>query len=257
MNLDLELAGKCNLRCTMCPYSMDFTDDMQGMMPIGMAEMALAEASRMGVKAVKFNYRGEPGLSKHLESLSNYAKSLGFIDIFINTNLLAFSDKRLKRLHYSGLTRIIVSVDGSNKEDYEKIRVGGDFDKLVGKLKILSKTPLKVILQMVSNKPDPALKTFPASEYRFVQVQDRGQGIEKKQGKRRRCPQPRQRLIVAWNGDIFGCCSNWNNEFPLGNYATMSLKQAWEGERMKQLRQISTKCQSFPCKDCQVSGSWK
>jgi len=256
LNVDIELAGKCNLACVMCPYGTDsFTN--QGMMKKTMALQVIDEARKIGVKSIKFNFRGEPGLSKNLESLVQYAQ--GFEDVFINTNMLAFSEKRLVKLANIGLTKIIISVDGSTKADYEKIRIGGSFEKLVKNIKIFNfyKKKTKVILQMVSDRPDEMLKQIPADEYRFVKVQDRGQGIGKNKGKRRRCPQPRQRLVVAWDGTIYGCCSNWDDEFPLGNIKTTTLLEAWRGDRMKELREISTKCESFPCKECQVGGSYK
>lgn len=263
INLDLELAGKCQLSCTMCPYGLGtFDESKQGMMPLEMAERALQEARAIGVKAIKLNFRGEPGLSKHLVPLINYAKALGFVDVFINTNLLAFSDSRLRQLVNSDIDKIIVSIDGCDKETYEKVRVGGDFDKLVKNIRKLSvyrgfKLKPKIILQMVSEEPDERLYDLPADGYRFVKVQDRGQGIGKKTSKRRRCPQPRQRLVIGWDGTIFACCSNWGNEYPLGNYNEISLLDAWHGSKMQTLREISTKCDDFPCKDCQVSGSYK
>lgn len=263
INLDLELAGKCNLKCTMCHYGMDAFDvSKQGMMDKNLAYKALDEAKEIGVKSVKFNFRGEPGLYKDLTELISYAKSLGFVDVFINTNMLAFNKDRLEKLALSGLDKIIISVDGADQETYEKIRVGGNFQKLKENIRYyqrwlrIAEKRTKVILQMVGEKPDPKLKDIIADEYRFVRMQDRsGNAMEGR--KRRRCPQPRQRIIVAWDGTLFPCCSNWENEYPLGNYKDMSLIDAWNGERMANIRNISVKCDQFPCKKCQVGVSYK
>ena len=258
MNVDIELAGKCQLACTMCPYGTgSFDEAKQGMMSDTMVKDVLWQAWSLGVKSIKFNFRGESGLCKNLEKYIEIANQLGFVDIFINTNMLAFSKERLKNL--KGLTKLIVSIDGTNKEDYEKIRINGDYNKLIDNIHYFSKHKgnTKLILQMVSETPDRKLEQIPADEYRYVKVQDRGQGAEGNTGERRRCPQPRQRLVVAWDGTIFPCCSNWNNEWPLGNIKDITLKEAWNNKRMQELRQISTKCDAFPCKGCQVAGSYK
>lgn len=268
INLDIELAGKCNLACRMCPYGTGaFTEDMQGMMPRKMAEKLLMEAAQIGVKAIKFNFRGEPGLHKDLEDLIVMAKVLGFVDVFINTNMLAFSEYRLKKLARSGINTLIVSVDGASEETYEYVRVGGDFNKLTKNIRLFQRyrqPKTKLVIQMVvqdSNRHEiDKLKTMGADEYRLVSVQDRGGGEGVDIRERRRCPQPFQRLVVAWNGTIFPCCSNWNNEYPLGNYNTMSLLDAWNSFPMKHLRDIQNKntlANNFPCKNCQVKGSYK
>ena len=258
INVDIELAGKCNLKCSMCSYGLEtFDKSKQGMMPKAMAYKVLNEASDLGVKAIKFNFRGEPGLHKDLAELVKFAKSLNFVDVFINTNMLAFTEKRLVELAGAGLDKIIVSVDGADKETYEKVRVGGNFDKLllnIKRFKHLSTT--KVILQMVGEKPDPRLKDIPADGYRFVKIQDRSGKADNKR-ERRRCPQPRQRLVVGWDGTIFGCCHNWLNEYPLGNINKTTLDQAWDNQRMQALREMSIKCDSGPCRNCQVGVSYK
>ena len=267
INLDIELAGKCQLACTMCPFGTGaFSENMQGMMPRKMAEDLLIEAARIGIKSIKMNFRGEPGLSKDLESLISFAKALGFAEVFINSNMLAFNDKRLKALADSGLDKLIVSVDGASEETYEFIRVGGDFKKLVKNINLFNKyrKETKLIIQMVvmdSNRHEvEKIKKLGADEYRFVQVQDRGAGEGVTIKERRRCPQPFQRLVVGWDGTIFPCCSNWNNEYPLGNYKTMSLLEAWNSSKMSTLRHIqnqNTLADNFPCKNCQVKGSYK
>lgn len=262
INLDLELAGKCNLSCTMCPYGTGaFDESMQGMMDKEMALKALREGAAMGIKSVKFNFRGEPGLHKDLSELMIRAKALGYVDRFINTNLTAFSEERINALIKARPTKIIVSIDGITPEEYEETRKGAKWSKLVRNFHFLREAryvyspETKIIIQSVgTEKPD--LTYLNADEYRFQPVQDRGQGDQRRTGERRRCPQPRQRLVIGWDGTIFPCCSNWNNEYPLGNYNTMSLKQAWNGYRMTKLRE-DTQCQNFPCKDCQVGGSWK
>lgn len=273
VHLDLELAGKCQLRCAMCNFGIDgperFGEDLQGMMPKAMAFRALREARKMGVVSVKPNFRGEPGLCKWLDELVAEAKDLGYTEVFINTNLTAFTPLRLRKLVTAGIDKIIVSIDGATKETYEKIRVNGNFLKLRVMMKLLWQlteyADTKIVVQFVEQPMNTAERDKMAEvwgpycdEIKYQTVQDRGQGAAKNPNQRKQCPQPWQRLIVAWDGQIFACCSNWHNEYSLGNYRDISLKDAWNGERMKALREIAAKPASgFPCDNCQVAGSYR
>lgn len=267
VHVDIELAGKCQLACTMCPYGTgEFDKAKQGMMPLDLATAALASAYRGGAKSIKLNFRGEPGLSNSLNPLIYLAKrTYKFTEVAINTNLTSFTAHRINSICDSGLDLIIVSIDGATKETYEKIRVKGDFDKLMRNLRILDRNPNKpkIRLQMVvqednQHEVDFFKKRFAnlCDEMVFQPVRDRGAG-EGSVGERTRCPQPWQRLIVAWDGMVFGCCGNWDNEFPLGQFPEFSLSQIWNGPRMKELREHATKFSSHPCKNCTVGSSYK
>ena len=267
VHVDIELAAKCQLACTMCPYGTGaFNEDLQGMMEPEMARMALHQARQGGALSCKLNFRGEPGLAPRLDEMVRVAKQMGFVEIAINTNLTAFSLRRLHQLAAVGLDLMIVSVDGATKDTYEAIRVNGDFAKLMSNLEFIRAMPKrpKVRLQMVvqdnnRHEKDEMERVFGhlCDELVFQEVRDRGAG-EGTDGQRKRCPQPWQRLIVAWDGTVFGCCGNWANEFPLGNIKHESLQEIWHGDRMRELRDMAAKPeQGFPCRDCTVGASYK
>lgn len=267
VHVDIELAGKCQLACTMCPYGTgDFDKSKQGMMSYEMAEAAMMQASDNGAKSVKFNFRGEPGLCVYLAELIGVAtQHCNFVEKIINTNLTAFLPRRLTELCQAGLDLIIISIDGATKETYEKIRVKGDWDKLMFNLihlnNILDRP--KIRLQMVvqeDNKHEVELfkKIFTclSDEIVFQSVRERGAG-EGTTGERTRCPQPWQRLIVAWDGMVFACCGNWNNEYSLGQFPALSLQECWDSAPLVNLRRNATKFDCFPCEECTVGSSYK
>ncbi len=262
VHVDLELAGKCQLACTMCPYGdKSFDDSLQGMMPRGMALDALRQARAGGASSLKLNFRGEPGLCRWLDAMVFKAKALGFVEVMINTNLTAFTHDRLRKLVHSGLDLCIISIDGATAATYERIRVKGDFDKLVSNLRLLHSLPdrPRIRLQMVvqdSNRHEVSVM-----RRRFGPLCDElvFQAIrESNDGARRRCAQPWQRLIVAWDGQVFACCSNWANEFPVGDFKTQSLTQIWKGGALARLRKFAADPPSgWPCADCKVGDSYK
>jgi len=261
VHIDIELAGKCQLACTMCPFGDgSFDDSMQGMMPRSMAEKAIKEARANGAKSIKLNFRGEPGLSKHLIPMIKLAKKLKYTEIMINTNFTSFSKHRIKELIDSGLDKLIVSIDGGTKETYEAIRVKGDFNKLVNNMEFLNyhktnkpETIVQMTVQASNEREIDMLKrVFKADSYSFRPMR------QLNKTKRKKCPQPFQRLVVAWDGTVFGCCGNWNNEYPIGDYNKSPLIDIWNGERMASLRRMAEDpTRGFPCDDCQVGASYK
>lgn len=261
-HIDLELSGKCQLACIMCPYGTgDFDDKMQGMMPPEVSAEAIVQAVIGGAKSIKFNFRGEPGLSPDLINAVTVAKGLGVHETSINTNLTAFSHRRLDELAKAGLDLIIISIDGATVATYEKIREGGNFSKLMSNLVHLHNIPKKpkIRIQFVEQEANRHevqrfIKDFGyfADELSIQQVR------ESNQGERVRCPQPYQRLIVAWDGKVFACCSNWANEWPVGQFPNETLGDIWNGSsRLRELRHRATHFNHDPCQSCTVGGSYK
>lgn len=255
VHVDIEMASDCNLRCSMCPYGDNDHPYLQrGMMDTDMAKRAVDEAGAMGVDSLKYQFRGEPGLNKHLEEIVEYSSRWPFVDKFMNTNGLAFSPSRIKRLAQAGLTRVILSVDGATRATYEKIRVQGNWDRLRARFKDFIAAGHKVQVQMTvqpDNQHEVAkfLTLWPGAKAVAKRLRQTGTV-------RAHCAQPYRRLIVAHDGTIFGCCNNWHNEFPVGDFRTQSLKEVWNGDRMNQLRKHA-KEGTGPCANCGVGEAWK
>lgn len=262
VHVDVELAGKCQLACTMCPYGTGaFDESKQGMMPADMALDVLTQARHGGASSVKLNFRGEPGLAHSLINMVQYAKALDFDEISINTNLTAFSYRRIHELCEAGVDLVIVSADGATKKTYEAIRKNGSFPKLLDNLKALYSHPKRprVRVQMVvqeKNKDEVGLakELFGplCDELKFQRVRSDNSG------ERKRCPQPFQRLVVMWDGSVGACCSNWENEAIIGRVPDQSLKQIWKSKPAEMLRAMARDPGSAePCKSCTVGGSYK
>jgi MoaA/NifB/PqqE/SkfB family radical SAM enzyme len=263
VHLDLELAGKCQLACVMCPFGEGtFDDSKQGMMPWSMAKAALEQArEEMGALSVKLNFRGEPGLAPKLIAAVKYAKELGFVETIVNTNLTSFSKRRLKAVADAGLDLMIVSVDGATAETYESIRINGDFEKLMANLRYLNTLPNRPRIRInmtvqyknrhEAGMMDEVLGDL-CDEIRFNPIRSDNSGERKK------CSQPFQRLTVMWDGQVGGCCSNWNNEAVVGKFPEQSLQEIWGGKERKDLLfSATTPGRWSPCRGCLVGDSYK
>jgi len=73
---------------------------------------------------------------KHLPEMISYARRHK-IRIFLSSNLNILDEKMAEDLIESKLDYLIVSLDGTTQESYEKYRVGGDFDKVINNLRLI------------------------------------------------------------------------------------------------------------------------
>jgi radical SAM protein with 4Fe4S-binding SPASM domain len=130
--LAIEPTINCNLDCVMCQKNtlrrtkreLEFDDFKRiiDKMPF--------------LRVLNLQGIGEPFLNKDFFKMIEYAHSKGIrVYTFSNANLI--TKKIAKQIIHSSLMELIVSIDGANKQTYEKIRRQASFDKLLNNLKYL------------------------------------------------------------------------------------------------------------------------
>jgi MoaA/NifB/PqqE/SkfB family radical SAM enzyme len=77
---------------------------------------------------MQFYFQGEPLLNKQLPEMIARAHHAGLYTI-VSTNAQALDKKMADALVKSGLSQIIVSIDGFSEESYTAYRVGGSLHK--------------------------------------------------------------------------------------------------------------------------------
>lgn len=82
-----------------------------------------------------------------IKSISSYKQ----ITQSIITNFQTVTEDQIKYLASINNLKLIISIDGSKKEIYEKIRLGSSFDKLVKNIKILNKYRTKYKSNMTTH----------------------------------------------------------------------------------------------------------
>lgn len=123
----VEPTSFCNLRCPACPTGLRL-----GLRPSVAIELDVFRAIIDSIGPYLFRLHmynwGEPFLHRHLPELIQCAKDKG-IEVIISSNLnIKLSDDYIEQFIQSGLDKLIVSLDGTTKETYEKYRRGGDFN---------------------------------------------------------------------------------------------------------------------------------
>ena len=91
-----------------------------------------------GLEELHLQGLGEPMMHPQFFDMVRYAAGRG-IRATTNTNLSLLNEERAGACVTSGLQRIHVSIDGSNAQTYERIRVRGHWDKLLNNLRLLNR----------------------------------------------------------------------------------------------------------------------
>jgi len=277
IHMDIEVSDACNLRCAMCVHGLEEMKNV-GFIDKDFARKMIQEAALGGVSSIKFNWRGEPALHKDLPDLVAFAKQMKIGEVQINTNGLPFTKEAIERLIDAGIDRVIFSVDADTAETYAKIRIGGDFNKLVRNInyfieyrnKKKSKKPFIRVQYVRMKENEGEIKAFMerwhgrVDDIRVTDVTDRGQGKAAQVDDqiavgRARCTQPWLRMVVSRDGLVMPCCSDWYCRWVIGDARKDSLKDIWRSEKMRQLRKLifSRRLDEFePCKSCFVKESY-
>jgi radical SAM protein with 4Fe4S-binding SPASM domain len=276
--LTLENTSICNAKCVMCPYPsmerekivMDWDLYMKG----------LRDAKELGIRWIQPQFFGEPLADKGLAEKLRAAKEMGlYITMFSNGSLI---DKAAaEMLVKSGLDDIKISIDSCKPEVYEAIRKGLKFRKVLentkglmeAKRRLGSATPTvwAMFVEFEANHGETRdyfkywskivdRVNISRSHNWGGKVQVKGLTILQDQKLRFPCPSPWDQLVVNAQGEILPCCCDYEGtHLSLGNLRDMTLRQAWEGEKMSAIRQkhLERKFNDLPlCGDCRPNDTW-
>ena len=255
VRLWVELTSFCNYRCIMCP-NKDLKKEDKGYMDFDLYKKIVDEAQDFAFD-INLAHRGESLLHPQLVEAVTYAKKHGLYTR-LHTNGSLLSKELSHKIIQSGLDRLSFSFDGYDKEIYEKIRVGGDFDKTVAnivqfleiKRALHSKRPITAIEVIHFNQPDiPELAEsrerfksqfddLPLDSFIMKDMHNWAGQIEKarKRKKYTICPFPWNTLIIYWDGAVLPCTQDFFGDSIVGDVKHSSLKDIWNGDGMRSLR---------------------
>lgn len=280
-----ELTFTCNYRCPQCilgePEEAKKMQPEIPLMPMKLFKKIIDEGEKFGCKSFCVNHTSEPLLVRDLVERIEYAKEKGFLDILMNTNGELLNEEISRKFVNSGLTRLMVSIDANSSETFKKIRVGGNFDKVRNNVlnfvkirnEMGSKLPLvrtSFVLQKINQHEKDDFVNFWKDKVDYVHIQSFSKPFETSDDSRIlennpyktlndsqetifRCDQPNNRIVIRSDGEVLPCCSWFGYEIPSGNINEKSIYEIWNGEKMKNLRQLHSEGryeENETCKKC-------
>ena len=287
ISISFEPTTSCNLRCPQCPSGLrEFTRDTGILKDDFFKEVIDEFAPHLAY--LTFYFQGEPFLNPDFLEMVQYASSKG-IYTATSTNAHYLDDESARRTIESGLDRLIISVDGTTQDTYQKYRVGGSLDKVLEgaanivnwKKKLKSKTPHTVFQFLVVRHnehqadeiksmakqigiDEVAFKTaqiydyengndlIPLNEkYARYKKQDNGTwGIKNKL--LNHCWKLWHSCVITWDGTIVPCCFDKDATHPLGSLKNNSFREIWFGKPYHEFREqlLMSRSQIDICTNC-------
>lgn len=284
--VSVEPANFCQLRCPECPVGKR-ENASKKMLTIPDFKCILGQV-RDSVHTMQFYFQGEPLLNNQLPEMIQFAHEAGIYTI-VSTNALAITPLLAKRLMLSGLSRIIVSIDGLSEESYGAYRVGGSLHKAMEGLVTLrqakdatgSRTHIELqMLRLRSNENEWStisqryrktgadsltLKTAQLYDYeyghplmpsndkysRYVKGKDGLYHLKHKAGIS--CRRLWKGCVITAQGEVLPCCYDKAAHFTFGNIFTSSLQEIYHGEKANRFRRMILQKRSKPsiCYNCE------
>lgn len=266
IHLDIEATNACNLKCSMCPR----TDMVKAgtfwkikMFDFDTYKRLIDEGVAKGLSSVKYNYLGEPLLNPRLLEMIEYAKHAGVLDVMFNTNATLLNDKMSHRLIASGLDKLFFSFDSPYRDQYNLIRIGADYDKVLENIRRF----MEIRQEMGSVKPftrvsmvrmkdnegeweefqqlfEPVVDSVAFVDYLDHSGQNNRNRMVAPLGTRNGkfcCPQLWQRMFVHPDGVVTVCCIDATRTLRVGDIFEQSIQEIWLGEKYQRLRELHAK----------------
>lgn len=270
-SMSFEPTTTCNLGCPECPSGLrQFTRDT------GNAQLENYKSWLGQVQSklwyLTFYFQGEPYLNRDFLKMVEYANDKG-IYTATSTNAHYLTKEKAEETVKSGLSRVIISIDGTTQEVYEQYRKKGKLSKVIegaknlieAKKKLNSQTP-HVIFQFLVVKPnehqiEDVIKLgdeVGVDEVRFktAQLYDFEQGNplmpdneeyarykKGNDGKYRlknkllnHCWRMWQGCVVTWDGKVVPCCFDKDASHQLGDLSNASFTSLWKSAEYNAFR---------------------
>lgn len=240
LHIDLETTNVCNLRCPFCATT--YNKYNRGFIEEKTWKTVLDECGENKLYSLKFTYRGEPTLHKDFIKMVEYAKDVGIMDVFFNTNATRLSTENILALIDAGLDRISISFEGYTKEVYNKYRVGSDYDLVlenienlqrIKKEKGLEKPLVRIqtvrVPEIVGHEEDYAnFWSSRSDEVAFLDMKDEKDNPDHTgQISDWACSMLWQRMTITWDGKILPCVHDIYEWMTLGKIGETTIKEAW------------------------------
>ncbi len=287
LSIALEPTTACNLSCPQCPSGLKKFSRPTGNLKQNLYEHILDQVSR-NTGFLTLYFQGEPYINPLFFEMVKYAKRKRMYTS-TSTNAHFLTDDLAKRTVESGLSRIIVSIDGTDQETYAKYRVGGELKKAKEgtarlakwKRQLNSATPA-IILQFIVFKSNEhqieeikklgkelgvdkvAIKTAQIYDFESddVWIPDNGKysryealngTMNIKNKLANRCSRIWKSTVITWDGRVIPCCFDKDASHELGKIEEdIDFKDIWNGSKYKDFRQsvLSSRKSIEICQNC-------
>ncbi len=271
MSISLEPTTACNLRCPECPSGLRAFTRPTGNLKSDSFRHTLGQMAKDLVFLI-FYFQGEPYINPEFPDMVAQASRKGIYTI-TSTNGHFLNDENARKTIESGLSRLIISLDGTTQQVYEQYRREGNLEKVLQgarnvvkwKRRLKSKTP-HIIFQFLVVRPNEhqvdevyrlareigvdevKLKTAQVYDYahgnplipenpkysRYYQRPDGTWAVKNKL--LNHCWKMWHSCVITWDGKVVPCCFDKDATHQLGDLKSQSFGEIWSGQAYQRFR---------------------
>lgn len=258
-NIVIEPTNVCNLQCPLCSTGIGAKTRKKGVLDLENFKKMIDQIKDSCLQLSLQNW-GEATLVENLPEMIKYAAE-NKIFTRLSTNFsINYKDDYIKKIANSGLGRIVIDVDGTTQEVYEKYRINGKLERVLENTKELIKIKKENNLEFpivqtrmlvmkhnehqindfkqiskelevdemelgnIQINPNTAGGKWLPNNQEFVYATYRGE--EKIQP----CHWPWSGLTVNWDGGVSPCCIIDDQNTDFGNIFEDELIKIWNNE---------------------------
>lgn len=268
--IQIEPTDICNLKCPLCPASDESLKPKRGFMSYETFQAILEELGGVLIAVYLYSW-GEPFLNKDIFRMIENCSSHNILTLIpTNGHCLQTLDEALAVVD-SGLTAIIIAIDGSTQEIYQAYRKGGDLEKVKRCAALLEEAKSKrgsalpytcmrtvvtrdnqddlanierlahdLGVNMFSTKTvgckthDEAFKDYEPTVGNLRRFEYDG---ERKTDKPQiQCIYPFRQPTIKWDGTVVGCEFDYKLEIPWGKIGEQKFPEIWNSPEALELR---------------------
>ena len=271
----IEPVSTCNLRCPFCfQTDKSFTKKpFMGIMKFDLFKKIIDEADKIGVGAVTIASRGEPTLHKKLDEMITYiGKKNNIFEKKLNSNATFLSENICHSVFKNDLTQIVISADHYIKEDYERLRLGSNFEKIVNNVdrlfnireKFYPDSATEIRVSGIDNdrdlnrdkfhdfwikRSDHVTASYPIERWNTYENQVHPEINDP-------CENLWDRMYIWFDGKVNPCDADYKSYLSYGDYNNQSIKSLWNNKVIEKLRndhKNNFRNKINPCDRCGVS----
>lgn len=270
--VSIETINRCNLACAICYLGDGKMNRKASVMSFEKAR-SIVDQTFDCCETLYFALWGETFLPKNKDifKIIRYARDKGIPQIIASTNGHFLNDANIKNILSCGITTLLISIDGMTQETYSRYRRKGNLEKVLKGVRQLvgerssSNSAMNITLQFIVFRHNEhemeEFRKFSESlgvgcSFKAPYVDDVTQAgemlpkddrywryyIEDGELKLKFfrnggiCYEPYDVLTIYADGEVAGCCFDYNLDYKFGNCFEKPIRAVWNGKAMRGFR---------------------
>ncbi|MBK8883323.1 MAG: SPASM domain-containing protein [Bacteroidales bacterium] len=266
--IGIELTNYCNLHCPECASGSGLMKRQRGFMDIDLFDRIISELKPY-LWNINLYFQGESLL--HPLFFSFISKCRGIRSV-ISTNGHFLTEENSGKIARSGLSKLIISLDGVDQKTYGTYRISGNVETVIEGIRNISNarkkfnSSLKVEIQVLVNKHNehqiPEIRKLAAAnrtalklksmqilssnsfeswlpeDEKFRRYTLRNGEYILKSSQPDRCARLWFNPVVTWDGKVLPCCFDKDAEHIMGDLNQESFSDIWSGAKYRLFRRV-------------------